>query len=120
MTVRARRENLEQRDESATLHLDSWGELGDTLAEFEDSTINVFGGIPGEVVVARILRYQRRRQSYVSAQVLQVVSPSPHRVEAPCRYFGACTGCQWQHIDYEHQLELKRDRVWSLGMSHCC
>ena len=111
MTVRARRENLEQRDESATLHLDSWGELGDTLAEFEDSTINVFGGIPGEVVVARILRYQRRRQSYVSAQVLQVVSPSPHRVEAPCRYFGACTGCQWQHIDYEHQLELKRDRV---------
>ncbi len=111
MTVRARLENLEQRDESATLHLDGWGELGDTLAEYQNSTINVFGGIPGEVVVAKIIRYQRRRQSYVSGQVLEVLSPSPHRVEAPCRYFGACTGCQWQHIDYEHQLELKRDRV---------
>ncbi|MCH7625643.1 MAG: class I SAM-dependent RNA methyltransferase [Chloroflexi bacterium] len=111
MTGQARLEDLEQRDESATLHLDGWGELGDTLAEYEGSTINVFGGIPGEEVVAHILRYRRRRQSYVSAQVLRVLKPSPHRVEAPCRYFGACTGCQWQHIDYEHQLELKRDRV---------
>ena len=111
MTVQARLEKFEQRDESATLHLDDWGELGDTLAEYEGSTINVFGGIPGEDVVAQIIRYRRRRQSYVSARVLEVLSPSPHRVEAPCRYFGACTGCQWQHIDYEHQLELKRARV---------
>ncbi|MCH8061548.1 MAG: class I SAM-dependent RNA methyltransferase [Chloroflexi bacterium] len=111
MTGQARLEDLEQGDESATLHLDGWGELGDTLAEYEGSTINVFGGIPGEEVVAHILRYRRRRQSYVSAQVLRVLKPSPHRVEAPCRYFGACTGCQWQHIDYEHQLDLKRDRV---------
>ena len=111
MTVQARLEKFEQRDESATLHLDDWGELGDTLAEYEGSTINIFGGIPGEDVVAQIIRYRRRRQSYVSARVLEVLSPSPHRVEAPCRYFGACTGCQWQHIDYEHQLELKRARV---------
>ncbi|MCH7746283.1 MAG: 23S rRNA (uracil(1939)-C(5))-methyltransferase RlmD, partial [Chloroflexi bacterium] len=97
--------------EYAHLVLGGIGPLGDCYAHFEGETINVFGGIPGEEVVAQILRYRRRRQSYLSAQVLEVLKPSPHRVDAPCRYFGACTGCQWQHIDYEHQLELKRDRV---------
>ena len=25
-----------------------------------------------------------------------------------CDFFGNCTGCQWLHIDYDHQLELKK------------
>ena len=100
-----------EEQEVTQLELTSWGSLGDTLAAFEDDTINVFGGIPGEQVEVRILRYRRRRQDHVSGIVTRVLTASPHRVEAPCGYFGACTGCQWQHIDYEHQLELKRDRV---------
>ena len=97
--------------EIATLLLHAWGDLGDTLAHFEDGVINVFGGIPGERVKARIIRYRRRRRQHISAIVSEVLDPSPHRITAPCPYFGACTGCQWQHIAYDHQLELKRDRV---------
>ena len=99
------------RPETAKLHLHDWGDLGDTLAHFEDGIINVFGGIPGERVEARIIRYRRRRRQHVSAIVCDVLEPSPYRITPPCPYFGACTGCQWQHIDYDHQLELKRDRV---------
>ena len=73
--------------------------------------INVFGGIPGEDVVCRIVRYRRRRKAVVSAIVTEVLEPSPHRVTAPCPYFGPCSGCQWQHIDYAHQLEIKREAV---------
>ena len=47
----------------------------------------------------------------VSGIVQDVVTASPHRVSAPCQYFGACTGCQWQHISYSHQLVLKRGYV---------
>ena len=97
--------------EVAHLHLHAWGELGDTLAHFEDGVINVFGGIPGERVKARIIRYRRRRRQHVSAIVTEVIEASPHRITPPCPYFSACTGCQWQHIAYEHQLKLKRDRV---------
>ena len=91
--------------------LDEIGPLGDCLADFEDGRINVFGGIPGERVVARIVRYRRRRKRMVSGLVHEVIEASPHRVPAPCRYFGACTGCQWQHVSYSHQLELKRGYV---------
>ena len=97
--------------ETARLTLERFGTLGDTVAEFEGQEISVFGGIPGEQVVCRIVRYRRRRKAVVSAIVTDVLEPSPHRVAAPCPYFGPCSGCQWQHIDYAHQLELKREAV---------
>ena len=97
--------------EIAELYLQAWGDLGDTLAHFEESVINVFGGIPGERVQARIIRYRRRRRQHISAIVTEVLEPSPHRITPPCPYFTACTGCQWQHIAYDHQLKLKQDRV---------
>ena len=112
-TLRTRRHHgdTDAPPEIATLRLHAWGELGDTLAHFEDGVINVFGGIPGERVKARIIRYRRRRRQHTSAVVSEVLDSSPYRITAPCPYFGACTGCQWQHIAYDYQLELKRNRV---------
>ncbi len=102
----------DQPDEFAQLKLlDEIGPLGDCLVDFEGQRINVFGGIPGEEVVARIVRYRRRRKHMVSGLVTEVIGASPYRVDAPCQYFVACTGCQWQHILYSHQLVLKRGYV---------
>ena len=97
--------------ELATLTLDGAAPLGDTYAQYDGHRVNVFGGIPGERVVARIIRYRRRRRQMVSGVVVEVLRPSPHRVAPPCPYFGPCTGCQWQHVGYERQLELKRAAV---------
>ena len=69
--------------------------------------------LPGEVVEAE----PRGRQGGVAvAAATRVIEPSPHRVAAPCPYFGACGGCQLQHAAYAHQLELKRqvvEEAWS-------
>lgn len=98
-------------DEFAELKLGEIDTHGDTLAHYDGHIINVFGGIPEEVVVARIVRWKRKRKHYTSGLVTKVLHSSPHRISAPCLYFGQCTGCQWQHIDYRHQLELKRRMV---------
>ena len=114
MTTDARPARVTSEDaetELATLRLEEFGELGDTLAHLDGETVNVFGGIPGEKVIANIVRYRRRRRHRVSGLVAQVLEPSPHRVAPPCPFFVACTGCQWQHIDYQHQLRLKRETV---------
>lgn len=91
-----------------TLELTGLGRLGEALSEVDGKPVYVFGGIPGETVVAEIIR---ERRGYFAAEVVEVLKPSPYRVEPPCPYFGACTGCQFQHISYERQLEMKREAV---------
>lgn len=92
-------------NELLLLTLKTMGKMGDVSAEYDGQNAFVAHGIPGEEVKARIVT---RRRNYVAAEVEEVITPSAHRVEAPCKYFGTCTGCQWQHIDYQHQLELKQ------------
>ena len=100
------------------LALGAMGPSGDTTAELDGTTIDVFGGIPGERVVARIHRYRRRRQQITAGAVTEVITPSPHRVSPPCPYYGPCSGCPWQHIEYGHQLTLKAVSVRSAISAH--
>ncbi len=62
----------------------------------------------GETVEVELTEVKRH---FARARLLRVIQPSPERVPAPCRYFGECGGCQYQHIAYEAQLRLKRNQV---------
>jgi len=64
--------------------------------------------IEGEKVSAQIVR---EKKQFAEAELLDLKETSPHRVEAPCPYFGRCGGCAYQHIDYEHQLAVKFRQV---------
>ena len=88
-----------------TLQLDGMGRLGEAIASIDGKPVFVFGGLPGEKVEVEIIRERRR---YIAAEVISVIKPSPYRQQAPCKYFGECTGCQLQNVVYSHQLELKR------------
>ena len=90
------------------LSLEGWGPAGEALARYDGKEILVLGGIPGEEVVAEVIRCRR---DYWAARVVEVLTASPYRTVAPCPYFGECTGCQWQHVDYQHQLGIKRQKV---------
>jgi 23S rRNA (uracil1939-C5)-methyltransferase len=64
--------------------------------------------IAGERVTARLTK---RKKNFAEADLISVDVASPDRVEARCRYFGACGGCAYQHIRYEGQLGLKAGQV---------
>ena len=99
---------LSPAQQQLTLKLDGLGRLGEALADLGGNPIYVFGGIPGETVVVEIVK---ERRGYIAAEVVEVLDASPHRVEPPCPHYGECTGCQWQHVTYERQLEIKREAV---------
>ena len=54
------------------------------------------------------------RRRFGRARLLRVLKESPRRVQPLCRYFGICGGCQYQHIAYFEQLELKRKQIADL------
>ncbi|MBM3450407.1 MAG: TRAM domain-containing protein, partial [Armatimonadetes bacterium] len=55
---------------------------------------------PGDVARVRITRSHRR---FAEAELVEVITPAPSRVTAPCPYFGHCGGCAWQHLSYDAQ-----------------
>ncbi len=92
------------------LRLEGIAHGGEALGRHEGKVVFVPYTIPGEEVRVRLIREKSR---WARAQLLNIVTPSPDRVEPPCPFFGpdGCGGCQWQHISYERQLALKREIV---------
>ncbi|KAH9920336.1 uncharacterized protein B0H18DRAFT_1122060 [Fomitopsis serialis] len=67
--------------------------------------------LPGEKIRVRVYRHSRM-VSY--ADLLEVIEPNPEwrdMSRVRCKYFGKCSGCQYQMLSYEKQLELKREVV---------
>lgn len=82
---------------------------GDCIATGDDGKpVYMPGGIPGERVRARVYKSGRL---FTGADLVEIVRPSPHRVEPPCPMYGHCNGCQLQHVSAAHQLELKHQLV---------
>ncbi len=96
--------------EAFELELTDMAHGGTALGRHEGRVIFVPYTLPGEVVRVK-LREEHTR--WARADLLDVVQPSPRRVEPPCPYFGPgkCGGCQWQHIDYDAQVTFKRQVV---------
>lgn len=67
--------------------------------------------LPGEQVRARVFRNQK---NFSEADLVEVLTPSPHRVAPPCPLFGRCGGCQYQHLSYAEQLAWKQRQVGEL------
>ncbi|MBL9218049.1 MAG: class I SAM-dependent RNA methyltransferase [Opitutaceae bacterium] len=67
--------------------------------------------LPGEKVRARVYR---NHKNYSEADLVAVLTPSPHRIDPKCPLFGSCGGCQYQHLTYAEQLKWKRQQVEEL------
>ena len=87
------------------LQLTDMAYMGEALGRHDGQVVFAAYGIPGEGVVVEL---EKRKRGYLEGVVTEVISPSAHRVAPPCPYFGTCSGCSWQHIDYPFQLELKQ------------
>src|SRR6266536_3380390 len=94
-----------------TLTIDDIAFGGEGVARVEDFVVFVSFVMVGEVVAGEVIEVKKR---FARARLLNVIQPSPERVEPPCRYFGECGGCQYQHVAYPDQLQLKHKQISDL------
>ncbi len=85
--------------------------MGQGLGRVDGWVLMVPYALPGELVRVRVWRNDK---NFSEADLVEVLRPSPSRVEPRCELFGRCGGCQYQHLAYEEQLEWKRRQVEEL------
>jgi len=83
--------------------IDAIGHRGDGVARTADGPLYVPFALPGEEV---LVERQGER-----GRLVDVLTPSPHRTEPPCRHFGRCGGCALQMLPVAGTRRLKRDFV---------
>ncbi len=81
---------------------DAFGRLADGKPVF------VPFGLPGERVRVQI---PLEKPDYCLGRLVEILTPSPKRIQARCPHFTECGGCHYQHLAYEHQLEVKHKIV---------
>jgi len=84
---------------------------GEGVGRVDDFVVFVPFVIVGETVEAEVTEVKK---NFARTKLLRVEKSSPERVEPECRYFGACGGCQYQHIDYAAQLRFKHKQISDL------
>jgi tRNA/tmRNA/rRNA uracil-C5-methylase (TrmA/RlmC/RlmD family) len=95
----------------AELHIEDVAFGGSGVARAGGKIVFVPLTIDGEEVEVQIVEQKKK---FDCAELRKVLRSSAERVEPPCPYFGSCGGCDYQHIAYKHQLELKRRQVSEL------
>jgi len=94
--------------QEVTLEINDLAFGGKGVGRVDGIACFVPGVIDGEKVRVRVHKVKSR---LMEAGLLEVIEPSPHRVEAPCPVFLKCGGCAYQHIDYPHQLKIKENQL---------
>ena len=78
------------------------------LAHAGGKTVFVSLAAPGDRVRVAV---ERRQGDVLFASIVEIITPSPVRVEPPCPYFGRCGGCDFQQLTYDAQLAAKAEMI---------
>ena len=81
------------------------GHDGRGVARVDGKTVFVEGALPGETVS---LRLRKRHRSYDEAELVELLTRSPHRVEPRCAHYAECSGCSLQHLAADMQVAGKQ------------
>lgn len=93
------------KNETRVVSITSQGKTGDGMGILDDLPMYVSNCIPGDLVQIKVVKVEKRR---AYGKLLDVLEPSPNRVQPRCYVAAQCGGCQLQHQSYDAQLSFKQ------------
>jgi len=81
------------------------------VAYYKNKPIFISGSLANEDIEIKIVE---QKNKYAKGKLLKINTESTQRVIAKCSHFGACGGCDLQHLDYQEQIIFKQRKVAEL------
>ena len=88
--------------------VDGYTSEGLGVARIDGQAVFVHRALRGEdcdILLLKVLK------NAAFGKAVKVYTPSPHRTEPDCPYYGRCGGCDFRHMDRAEELDAKRQRV---------
>lgn len=97
-----------QKNQEFEVTIDALGTDGEGIGRIDGYALFVKDALVGDVVRVKVMK---TKKTYGYARLLEIITPSKDRIEAPCPIARQCGGCQIQHFAYKKQLEYKEEKV---------
>ena len=91
-----------------TVNIEKFSSLGTGIAKLDGQIIFVDNVCPKDVAKVRITKVNK---NFATASLIEIIEPSPNRIEPFCPMQKVCGSCQMQFINYDYQLKLKKQIV---------
>ena len=81
---------------------------GKSLCRYENFPIFLNDGVTGDRVKIKIIKINK---NFAQGKIIEIITPSIHRVKSNCPYAQSCGSCDWSELDYNEQLNQKTQIV---------
>lgn len=95
-------------NDELVVKVEKFSNLGTGIAKVNGFVIFIDNACPEDEVRVKITKVNK---TYANANVIEIINPSKYRVLPFCPMQKVCGSCQLQYVDYNYQLELKRQIV---------
>ena len=97
-----------QKNDTAIIEITDIGAGGEGIGKADGYTLFVKDAVIGDKAEVKVIK---AKKNYGYARLMQVIEPSPYRVEPKCGFARRCGGCQIQEMSYDRQLAFKEQKV---------
>jgi len=97
-----------EKNELLTVRIEDMTSEGEGVGKIDAFPLFIKDACPGDLAVCKVMKLKK---TYGYARLMEVLEPSPDRVNATCEKARACGGCQLQEMNYEAQKRFKARKV---------
>ena len=97
-----------RKNDIVTLEIVDCGTDGEGIGKADGFTVFVKDAVIGDTIMAKIMK---AKKNYGYGRLMEILKPSPYRVEPVCLSARQCGGCQLQAVSYEEQKVFKEKKL---------
>ena len=103
-----KREVPVKKNEEYIIDIKGFGHDGEGVGKVDEFTLFTPMALKGEKVKVKVVKVNK---NFGFGKLQEIIEPCENREEPICSSYFKCGGCQLQHLNYQGQLALKKDRV---------